>query len=122
MQVGDSSTVTHVVTEADTATAFGSGDVDVLGTPKVVALVEAATVAAIAGQVTDTETTVGAHVDLEHLRPTRVGAAVTAEATLREVDGNRLVFDVRLLEEGRLVARGTVTRVLVDRARFNAAR
>ena len=117
MQVGDSATVTHVVTEADTATAFGSGDVDVLGTPKVVALVEAATVAAIAGQVTDTETTVGAHVDLEHLRPTRVGAAVTAEATLREVDGNRLVFDVRLL-----VAHGTVTRVLVDRARFNAAR
>jgi hypothetical protein len=49
----------HTVTEADTAAAIGSGEVPVLATPRVLALAERATVAAVAGALQAGATTVG---------------------------------------------------------------
>ena len=106
------------VTDADTAVALGSGDVDVLATPRVLALCEAATVAAVAGALDPAQTTVGTRVELDHLRPSVVGSHVTATATLVSVDGRRLTFDVAASEAGDVIARGVVVRALVDRARF----
>jgi len=114
-------TVDAVVGAADTALALGSGEVEALGTPRVLALVEAATVAAVAGRLDAGSTTVGSRVELDHLAPTPVGAAVRAEAVLAEVTGRRLGFAVTLTQDGRVVARGTVVRAVVDRARFAAA-
>jgi predicted thioesterase len=112
-------TVSATVGSGDTAEALGSGDVPVLGTPRVVALLEAATCAAVEEWLEVGQTTVGLHVELEHLLPARVGAAVTAEAHLAEVDGRRLTFVVRMEDEqGRLVATGRVRRAVVERARF----
>lgn len=120
MQPGARATVELTVTDADTAIALGSGDVPVLGTPRVLALVEQATVNALtleAGQ-----TTVGTRVELEHLAATPVGGSVVATATLATVDGRRLAFDVTVYNvsggEQSLAARGTVERVVVDRERF----
>ncbi|QBI52674.1 thioesterase family protein [Streptomonospora litoralis] len=110
------------VGEEDTALALGSGDVPVLATPRVLALAEAATVAATAGQLDEGSTTVGTEVALSHLAASAVGAGVRAEAGLRLVDGKRLVFDVTVAQTGGgELARGTVERVVVDRARFTAA-
>lgn len=124
--VGLRGVVEAVVGPGDTARALGSGDVDVLATPRVLALVEAATVAAVAGVLEPGHTTVGSRVELDHLAPTGVGAAVRAEALLVAVAGRRLTFEVTLAEPGgpggaaRVVARGTVLRAVVDRARFPA--
>jgi predicted thioesterase len=106
------------VTEADTAVAAGSGDVPVLATPRVLALAERASVAAVAGALEPGATTVGARVELEHLKATPVGATVEVEAVLERVDGRRLEFAVRVTDGERLVARGWVIRVVVDRAAF----
>ncbi len=70
-------TVTAEVTDADTAQALGSGDVPVLGTPRLLALAEAASVAAVAPHLASGQTTVGTAVSLEHSRPSPVGTAVT---------------------------------------------
>jgi fluoroacetyl-CoA thioesterase len=115
---GLTATVELTVTEADTAAALGSGDVSVLGTPRVLALVEEATVLAVRPKLDPGATTVGTHVELDHHAPTLVGATVAAEARLREVDGRRLVFDVVLREGSAVKAQGRVDRVVVDRARF----
>jgi predicted thioesterase len=106
------------VTDADTAQAMGSGDVPVLGTPRVLALAEAATVAATAAKLTPGSTTVGTRVELEHTAPSPVGATVTATATLAKVDGRRLLFEVQVRAGDRTVAEARVERVLVDRQRF----
>ena len=106
------------VAEADTAPALGSGDVPVFATPRAVALVEAATVAATAGRLEPGQTTVGTRVELDHLAPTPVGRTVVAEATLVVVDGRRLTFDVTVTDGDTLAARGRVQRVTVDRQRF----
>ncbi len=108
------------VTDADTAQAMGSGDVPVLGTPRVLALAEAATVAATTPRLPAGSTTVGTRVELEHTAPVPVGATVAATATLAKVDGRRLLFEVTVSAGGQRIAEGRVERVLVDRQRFLA--
>ena len=107
-----------MVTDADTAIALRSGDVAVLGTPKVVALCEEAAVHAIAGAVPSGQTTVGMRVQIEHLQPTAVGIEVVAEAVLEKIEGRRLTFHVAVNDPRGLVATGRVTRVMVDAERF----
>jgi predicted thioesterase len=112
------------VTDADTAEAMGSGNVPVLATPRLLALAEAATVAAVAPHRADGQTTVGTAASLEHRTASPVGAVVVVEAELTEVDGRRLVFDFIAragdVEDDVVVGAGTVERVVLDRARFLA--
>jgi fluoroacetyl-CoA thioesterase len=117
---GLTASVELTVTAADTAESLGSGDVPVLATPRVVALVEAATVAAIAGHLAEGQTTVGTRVELDHHAASLVGATVVAEARLATVDGRALGFEVVLHEGATVAAQGRVERVLVDRERFLA--
>ena len=64
----------HEVTDADTAAALGSGDVPVLGTPRLIAWMEAATVRTVAALLNPGQTTVGTAIRIEHRRATAVGA------------------------------------------------
>jgi len=118
LEAGLSASVELKVGEGDTAVALGSGDVPVLATPRVVALCEEATIRAINGHLPDGMTTVGMRVELDHVQPTRVGSLVTADATLKRVEGRRLTFNVTVADPRGLVAAGKVTRVVVDRERF----
>ncbi|MEH1102611.1 thioesterase family protein [Micromonospora sp. CPCC 205561] len=106
------------VADTDTAQAVGSGDVPVLGTPRVLALAEAATVAATADRIPAGSTTVGTRVELDHRAATPVGRTVVAQARLAAVDGRRLRFEVSVSDGDETVAEGRVERVLVDRRRF----
>lgn len=115
---GLSARVELTVTDADTAQSLGSGDVPVLGTPRVLALAEAATVAATARLMPGGLTSVGTRAQVEHRAPTPVGRRVTALATLSTVDGRRLVFDVVVRDGEELVAEVRVERVVLDRTRF----
>ena len=107
-----------VVADADTARALKSGEVDVLGTPRLIALVEEAAVAAVADRLPAGHTTVGMRVQVDHLAPTNVGSSVAAEATLEKVEGRRLTFTVSVSDHCGLVAAGKVTRVIVETAHF----
>jgi len=131
LATGLRATVTAEVTAADTAQALGSGDVPVLGTPRLLALAEAATIAAVAPALAAGQTTVGIEVSLEHSRPAKVGSSVEVRAELTEIDGRRLVFmvvgylggtDGAAHEAGDppVIGGGTVQRLLVDRERFLA--
>jgi len=120
--VGLRATVTAEVTAADTADELGSGDVPVLGTPRLLALAEAASVAAVAPQLSPDQTTVGTEVSLEHRRPIAVGTSIEVEAELTEIDGRRLFFMFIAYGPGSgedaVIGAGTIERVLVDRERF----
>ncbi len=107
-----------VVDTSDTAAALGSGEVDVLGTPRLVALFEQATVEALRGILDEGQTSVGMRVQIDHLQPTPVGAEVVVEAALEKVEGRRITFTVTASDTGGLVAAGKVTRVIVDVERF----
>lgn len=122
ISVGQTATVVRTVTETDTAKAVGSGDMAVLGTPILLAWMEAATIE-ITG-ATEAESTVGTRVGMDHLRPSAVGAEVTCTATVAEVDGAMITFKVEATQKHNgqdvLIARGVITRAVVQRERFLA--
>ncbi len=106
------------MSESDTAIALRSGDVAVLGTPRLIALVEEAAFGAVVDDLAPGQTTVGMRVQVDHLAPTNVGSTVAAEATLERVEGRRLTFTVSVTDGAGLVAAGKVTRVVVETERF----
>lgn len=119
LSVGMTGRVTRVVTDADTAIELGSGDVPVLGTPRLLAWAEAASVAAVAAALDPRSTTVGSRVELEHRAASAVGATVTIDAEIVAIDGKLLHFAVVASDaDGGTLASGEVVRVVVDRARF----
>jgi fluoroacetyl-CoA thioesterase len=117
-------TARMVVGEADTAVALGSGDVPVLGTPRLLALAEAATVAALAPHLDPADTTVGTSVTVTHRRASPVGSAVVAEAELTGVNGHRLTFSFTARGgppgQDQVVGTGTIERAVVTREPFLA--
>jgi predicted thioesterase len=106
------------VGDADSAIAMGSGDVAVLATPRVVALMEAAAVVAIEGALPIGFTSVGSRIEVDHLAPTAVGAEVVAHAVVTGVEGRSISFDVTVDEGSSTVAQGSHVRVVVERVRF----
>ncbi|MEU7748803.1 thioesterase family protein [Nonomuraea sp. NPDC049158] len=107
-----------MVERSDTAEKIGSGDVPVLATPRLLALAERATVEAVHAHLAPGETTVGTRVELEHLAPSPLGTHVQITTELTEVDGRRLVFGFEARDKRSVVGRGTIERVVVDRAKF----
>ena len=118
LQPGLAASIALAVRDADTAQALRSGEVPVLATPRLIALCEEASLAAIAGQVPEGHTTVGMRVQLDHLAPTAVGHTVKAEARLDKIEGRRLTFSVSASDDRGLIAAGKVTRVVVDIDKF----
>ena len=123
--VGSAAVREFVVTDADTAVALGSGDVPVLATPRLVAWLEAATVAVLDDVLDASSTSVGTRVEVEHSAASPVGAHLTAAASISYVDGRLVRFEVAAEHrvgdgEPAVVATGRITRVVVDRERFLA--
>jgi fluoroacetyl-CoA thioesterase len=109
----------YVVTDADTAEALGSGDVAVLGTPRVLALVESATVALLRERLPADRTSVGVDVALRHRAPSLVGETVLVRAEQQSGDDRRVTFEVEVRDpDGRVLADGIVTRAVAERSRF----
>ncbi len=120
MNLGDRASLEFTVTDADTARALGSGDLEVLATPRLLAWCEAATCAAVQSYLTAQQSSVGTRVQLDHVGASPVGATVRVTAAVVYVDGRLVRFEVvaRQGAEEKVVAHGEVTRVVVDRERF----
>jgi predicted thioesterase len=109
----------HTVTDADTADRLGSGDMAVLATPRLINWIERAAYAAAAETLSPGQTTVGTLVKVEHIKASPVGATVHVKSSRPVSDGRRLIFHVRVLDDGgEEVARGEVQRAVIDRERF----
>lgn len=119
VRVGLQASSTHRVTTADTAVSLGSGALDVLATPRLLAWAEAACCTALAPELAEDTTSVGSRAELQHLAPSAVGELVTVTASVQYVDGRLVRFDVVASHgDERIVASGTLTRVVVDAGRF----
>lgn len=106
------------VTDAVTAMAVGSGDMPVLATPMMMALMENAAMLAVKDQLPEGCTTVGGHIESSHLKPSKVGDVVKAIAEVTKVDGKKIEFRVSAYSGEVLLGEGTHLRFVVDRERF----
>lgn len=108
------------VTEQVTAMMMGSGDLPVLATPAMLALMENAAMLAVAPELPEGATTVGGHIEASHSRPTALGDKVVAIAEVSAVEGKRITFAVAAFAGDQLIGEGTHVRFIVDRNRFMA--
>lgn len=114
-------TLQFAVTPADTAEALGSGDVPVLATPRLLAWMEAATVASASGRLDADRTSVGVEVTMAHLRASAVGAQVEVEVSDVLEEGRTLAFGVVAREVGGpTLATARIVRAVVSREGFLA--
>ena len=89
------------------------GGEGVFGTPYMIMLMEQCCHASVASRIGEGNTTVGYEVCVKHLGPSLLGATVAVESVLKEVNGNKLLFEVSCQDGGRLVGTGTHKRAIV---------
>lgn len=118
LQEGLTHTSQLTVTDAVTAITMGSGDMPVLATPAMMALMENAAMLAVAPHLPEGCTTVGGHIAASHVKPSPVGATVTATATVTRVDGKKIEFSVEAQCGNVLLGEGTHLRFIVDKEKF----
>jgi fluoroacetyl-CoA thioesterase len=107
-----------VVKEGDLVSRLGGMNVDVLSTPRLIQLLEAAALEAIEGFLLPGQITLGSLLKIRHLSPTPLGMRVTAHAVLKEVDEKRLLFWVDAHDDLEKIAEGEHERILVSKERF----
>ena len=107
-----------VVTEEITASAMGSGSIEVYGTPAMILLIEETAKKSVAEALEDGFGTVGTELNIKHLAATPVGMKVWCETELMEVDGRRLLFNATVYDECGKIGEGTHERFIVDNIKF----
>lgn len=118
IEIGAKFTSQLTVDESVTAVALGSGDLPVLATPALIALMENAAMLAVAPSLPDGCTTVGGQIACTHLKPSRMGESVTAVAQVTHVEGKRIDYSISAFAGGLLIGEGTHQRFIVEREKF----
>ena len=118
MKTGMVGCATVTVNEANTAKSVGSGLLPVFSTPSMIALLEMAACNCVSDYLDEGSSSVGTLINVKHLAATPIGMTVTATATLTEIDGRRLVFDISVSDETSLIGSGTHERFIVFSEKF----
>ena len=113
MEKPTSYTLTEVVTDEMTAKRIGSAGAKILSTPNMLALMEGAALTLAREYLDEGMTTVGVEAHVKHLASTPVGMKVSATATLREIQGRKLWFDIEVNDEKGKCGDGWHKRVMV---------
>ena len=108
------------VTGDNTALKFGSGSVDVFGTPAMIALMEEASINTVDKKLPEGFVTVGIELSIKHIAATPKGMNITASAELLEIDGKRLVFKVEAFDEVEKIGEGTHQRYIIELDKFKS--
>ena len=118
IEIGLKHTSELIVSESVTAIQMGSGDMSVLATPAMMALMENAAMLAVRDELPEGCTTVGGHITSSHLKPSKIGDKVTATAEVTKVDGKKILFRVAAYCGDTLLGEGTHLRFIVEREKF----
>jgi predicted thioesterase len=106
------------VNTCDTASSYGSGNLDVYATPAMTALMENAAMNCVIQELPDGFTTVGIEINVRHLRATPVGVKVRAEAILDKSEGKKLIFKVTAYDDMGKIGEGIHIRYIVNSGEF----
>lgn len=109
---------TTTVSNENSASTMGSGNLPVFATPAMVALMENAAMLSVADALPKGFTTVGSEMNVQHIKPSPIGAQITAIALLTAVEGRKLTFDVSAYDGEEQIGTGVHVRFMVDIERF----
>lgn len=118
INIGDTLTQERTTTPADSAVAMTSGGMNVYSTPSMIAFMENTAFRLAQSKLESGETTVGIHLNIDHVKATKIGSKVTCTARLTGIDGKKLVFEIEASDEAGLIGKGTHHRFIVNEAKF----
>ena len=109
----------YLVQEDNTAKNMGSGDLDVLATPSLVAFMENAAKNYLNIFLTDELGSVGSNININHLAPTLVGKEITVQGKITEIIKEKIIiFSLEAYEEDKKIGDATHTRVIINNEKF----
>ena len=117
LEIGSEFTLEAVIPHEWTIQAFNPALPAVLSTPRMIQLMEHATVRAILDQLPPGSISVGTRIEVDHLKAVSDGATVQAHARLAGFQGRFLVFDVEATAGDIVIGRGKVFRAVVEPAK-----
>ncbi len=109
-----------IVSQDLTAQVLKSGTLPVFGSPALAALMEETAYKSIEPFLNEGCTTVGSHLDLNHLKPTGIGSKVDCSSVLETVDGRRLVFTITARDETGEIGMASHERYVINTEKFLA--
>ena len=118
LQPGLKAEISDTVTEKNTASAWGSGDLDVFATPAMIAIMEKAALTVAASRLPHGWSTVGTEVNVTHISATPRTMKVTAKAELLSIDGRALSFKVEAFDESGKIGEGVHNRFIIEKEKF----
>lgn len=107
-----------LVEEKHSAAQMGSGDLDVLSTPSLIAFMENTAKEEVLDKLAEEETTVGIDLNVQHVKATALGKRVRVVSTLTEQKKSILFFDLEAFEDDQLIGKGTHKRAIVHAEKF----
>lgn len=111
-------TKTFIVELKDTASAVGSGELEVLATPALLAMVEESCKDYLYENLADEETSVGTAITVKHLRPSKVSAEITVKVSIESQGTSKIDFSFEVYDNKVLIAVGSHQRAVVLRDAF----
>lgn len=102
----------------DTAAVYGSGKLKVFATPALIALMENTALKCIESRLENHQDTVGIEISAKHLKATAVGEKVSCQATLTEIDGRKLHFELEARDETGIIGTAVHDRFIIDPVKF----
>ena len=113
IKIGFSFTQEIIVRHEDTAAVYGSGKLEVFATPAMVGLMENTAIKCLADN-----DTVGIEINVKHVKATPVGKKVGCKATVTEVDGRRIRFEIEAWDETATIGTAVHDRFIIDPVKF----
>lgn len=120
LEIGMKGNAETVVTLDNTAKAFTSGALEVFATPAMISLMEETCWKMVQPELEEGLGTVGTKVDVSHMAPSAIGSTVMCEATLINIDGRKITFEVVCSDENGMVGMGTHERYIINNEKFMA--
>lgn len=119
MKAYQKTTKTYIVGEEFTARKMGSGSLDVLATPALIAFMENAALTLAGDDMEDESTTVGTSVNCKHLKASAVGEKVIVTAQITAIEGRKIDFDIEAKNEaGETIGKARHERFIVNTEKF----
>ena len=106
------------VSEKDTAKVYGSGELLVLATPRMIALMEECAFKSLTPYLEEGSGTVGTMISVSHISATPMKMKAWAETEVTKVDGRKISFVVKAYDECGLIGEGTHERFIVYNEKF----
>ena len=97
---------------------MGSGGLRVYATPRMTAMMEFTAWSSVEPFMEEGMGTVGTRLEVSHLAASPVGAHITYESVLTEIDRRRLVFSVKAYDDAGLIGEGLHERFIIDNSKF----